>query len=91
MRTQSKFKNEAILNKYYNLGKFNSPAKIGYMMKMIFWKSTRGYDANDKPRKAKNLYRVSQRKPLLLLDGEVFFCGIFNPKLLSFSVPSPYN
>lgn len=35
MRTQSKFKNEAILNKYYNLGKFNSPAKIGYMMKMI--------------------------------------------------------
>lgn len=35
MKTRKKFEHEAVLNKYYNAGKFNSPAKIGYMMKMI--------------------------------------------------------
>ena len=27
--------NERILNNYYNIGKFNHPSRIGYMMKMI--------------------------------------------------------
>ena len=27
--------NERILNKYYNIGNFNHPSRIGYMMKMI--------------------------------------------------------
>lgn len=35
MRTRKKFEHEAVLNHYYNLGKFNHPRRIGYVMKMI--------------------------------------------------------
>ena len=36
MSKQTAFgEHEAILNRYYNIGGFNSPERIGYMMKMI--------------------------------------------------------